>query len=241
MLPVIAVAAGAAVLVISLPSGSGIPEDEPVPGQAAPVEQQPLEPVPREAPVTPATRREVNAVLTAFIRDAVNRRNPAATWELVTPALRSGWTRAEWRRGNLPVYPYPARVDEATGWYVVESFEDDLLVDLVVHARPGAKEKGAIAYQIELKRLGTGKNRRWLVDSIIPERVYTPASARARRTPAPEGPSPDRGARLGAYWFLVPGLLLSLIVLVPVTIAIVNWRRGVRAEKAYRRSLLEGE
>jgi hypothetical protein len=43
------------------------------------------------------------------------------------------------------------------------------------------------------------------------------------------------------FWFLVPGLLLSLIVLVPVTIALVNWRRGVRAEKAYRRRLLEGE
>ena len=36
-------------------------------------------------------------------------------------------------------------------------------------------------------------------------------------------------------------VLLSLIVLVPLTVLLVSWRRGVRAEKAYQRRLLEGE
>jgi hypothetical protein len=240
-IPVLAGAAGAVVLVVSLPSGSGIPDDEPVPQPVAPVAPEPVAQPLRKAPVTPATRREVNAVLTAFLRDAVNRENPAAAWKLVTPALRAGWTRAEWRRGNLPVYPYPARVDEATGWRAVESFENDLLVDLLVHARPGAKEKGAIAFQIALKRLGTGGSRRWLIDSIIPERVYAPTPERPRRGAQSDAPGPATGARLSPYWFFVPGLLLSLIVLVPATIAVVNWRRGVRAEKAYRRSLPESD
>ena len=193
-------------------------------------------PVQRPVAVTPTTRREVNAVLKAFVRHAVRRENPAEAWDLATPALKAGQTRAEWRRGDLPVFPFPAKVNEATGWYAVESFEDDLLVTLVMHA-PAATKRGAIAYQVELKRLGTGEDRRWLVESFIPERVYTPPSAQKPTRDAAPQPSSVPSARLSAWWFVVPGLLLSLIVLVPATILLVNWRRGVRAEKTYRRSL----
>ena len=37
------------------------------------------------------------------------------------------------------------------------------------------------------------------------------------------------------------GLGTSVLVAVPVAVAVVNWRRGVRADKAYRKSLLEGD
>jgi hypothetical protein len=233
-LPFAAVAVAFTALVASLPRGSGIP-DEPSP--TPPAAQAPAEIVPgRPVAVTPRTRREVNAVLTAFVRHAVRRENPAAAWDLATPALRAGQTRAEWRRGDLPVYPFPAKVNEATGWYAVESFEDDLLVTLVMHA-PAKTKRGAIAYQVELKRVGTGDGRRWLVESFIPERVYTPPSAQKRGRDAAPQPSSVPTARLSAWWFVVPGVLLSLIVLVPTTILLVSWRRGVRAEKAYRRSL----
>jgi hypothetical protein len=234
-LSVLVVVVGFAVLALLLPRGSGIPEDEPFPEEAVPQAPQPV--VQREVPVTPATRREVNAVLKAFVRHAVARDDPAAAWDLATPALRAGSTRAEWRTGNLPVFPFPAVVEEATGWYVIESFEDDLLVDLVMHARRGTK-RGAIAYQIELKRIGRGANRRWRVESIIPERVYTPASETPRRQ-ADRPPPAASSARLSSYWFAVPAFILSLIVLLPTTIAVVNWRRGRRADKDYRRSLRE--
>jgi hypothetical protein len=233
-LSVLVVAVGFTVLVLLLPRGSGIPEDEPFREEAVPQAPEPA--AQREVPVTPATRREVNVVLKAFVRHAVARDDPEAAWDLATPALRAGSTRAEWRRGNLPVFPFPARVEEATGWYVVESFDDDLLVDLVMHARPGTK-RGAIAYQIELKRIGQGENRRWRVESIIPERVYTPASETPRQADRPP-PAASR-ARLSSYWFAVPALILSLIVLVPTAVAVLSWRRGRRAEKEYRRSLLE--
>jgi hypothetical protein len=224
-----------AALVASLPRGSGIP-DEPSP--TPPAAQGPAEVVPVRRPVAVSarTRREVNAVLTAFVRHAVRRENPEAAWDLATPALRAGQTRAEWRRGDLPVYPFPAKVNEATGWYAVESFEDDLLVTLVMHA-PASTKRGAIAYQVELKRVGTGDGGRWLVESFIPERVYTPPSAEKPGRDAAPQPSSVPTARLSAWWFVVPGVLLSLIVLVPTTILLVGWRRGVRAEKAYRRSL----
>jgi hypothetical protein len=237
-LPFVAVAVAFALLIASLPRGKTLADDEPSAAPpSAPVPQQ-LPNLGRRVPVTAATRREVDAVLTAFVRHAVARENPAAAWELATPALKAGQTRAEWRRGNLPVYPFPAKVEEATGWYVLESFENDLLLTLLMHARPGSK-RGAIAYQVELKRIGRGANRRWLVDAFIPERVYTPPSAEeAGREAAPQ-PSSLPSAQLSRWWWVIPGVLLSLIVLVPLTVAVVNWRRGVRAEKAYLRRLGE--
>ena len=142
----VAVAVGFAALVASLPRGSGIPDEEPSAGPPSAPEPAEVAPVRRPVPVTPGTRREVNAVLTAFVRHAVRRENPEAAWDLATPALRAGQTRAEWRRGDLPVFPFPAEVNEATGWYAVESFEEDLLVALVMHAPPD--EARAIAYQV---------------------------------------------------------------------------------------------
>jgi hypothetical protein len=239
-LPALVVVVAFAVLIALLPRGSGIPDDEP--SAVAPRARQPeqVAPVRRPVPVTRSTRREVNAVLTAFVRHAVAREDPEAAWELATPALKAGQTRADWRRGDLPVYPFPARAEEATGWYVLESFENDLLLTLVMHARPGTN-RGVIAYQVELRRLAQGGDRRWLVDAFIPERVYAPASESKPGRRATPQPSSVPSARLSPWWFIVPGLLLSLIVLVPVTVALLSWRRGVRAEKAYRRNLAEGE
>ena len=238
-LPFVVVVVGFAVLVLSLPRGSGIPAGGTSSSEAVEGDQV-VTTIERHVAVTPATRREVNAVLTAFVRHAVAREDPERAWALATPTLKAGQTRAEWKRGDLPVYPFPAKVNEATGWYVVESFENDLLLTLVMHSRPGTK-RGAIAYQVELKRLGTGGNRRWLVDAFIPERVYTPPAAgtRTTREAGRQPPSSLPSARLSPYWFAVPGVILSLIVLVPAGIVLMSWRRGRRAEREYRRRLLE--
>jgi hypothetical protein len=235
-LPFVAGAIVFAALVASLPRGERLDDDEPsaTPTTAQIPEQ--VAPVRRPVRVTPATRREVDAVLTAFVRHAVAREEPAKAWELATPALRAGQTRAEWRRGDLPVYPFPAKVGEAKGWRVIESFEDDLLLSLLMHARPGT-QRGAIAYQVALKRIGSGSDRRWLVDAFIPERVYTPPSNEQPERAATPQPSSVPSARLSHWWFVVPGIILSLIVLVPLSVALVSWGRGRRAERAYQRSL----
>jgi len=236
--PFVVVAVAFAVLIVSLPHGSAIEDDERSATPTGPAVPEEVAPAPRHVPVTKATRREVNQVLTAFVRHAVTREDPEQAWALATPELKAGQTRAEWRRGDLPVFPFPAKVEEATGWYVVESLENDLMVTLLMHARPGTK-RGAIAYQVELKRIGTGSNGRWLVDAFIPERVYAPATRQKPERDATPQPSSVPTARLSPWWFIVPGLILSLIVLVPAGVMVVNWRRGVRAERAYQRSLGE--
>jgi hypothetical protein len=190
----------------------------------------------KPVPVTPAMRRDVNEILVRFVATAVTRKDPLAAWELSTAAMKAGSTRADWARGDLPVFPYPAIPAQARSWTVVSSVKDDLVADLVLQPPKGSK-RGPVEFNVELKRVGAGRSRRWLVDSFIAIRTYDTSAAskpkRVKPLPANAKPNYPKG-RLSPAWFLVPGVLLGLIVLLPVGFAIVNWRRGVRAERAYR-------
>jgi hypothetical protein len=187
-------------------------------------------------PVTPAMRRDVNEILVRFVATAVTRKDPLAAWELSTAAMKAGSTRADWARGDLPVFPYPAIPAQARSWTVVSSVKDDLVADLVLQPPKGSK-RGPVEFNVELKRVGSGRSRRWLIDSFIAIRTYDTSAASkpkpVKPLPANAKPNYPKG-RLSPAWFLVPGVLLGLIVLLPVGFAIVNWRRGVRAERAYR-------
>jgi len=190
----------------------------------------------KPVPVTRAMRRQVNETLVRFVATAVTRKDPVAAWDLSTGAMKRGTTRADWARGNLPVFPYPAIPSQARGWTVVSSVKDDLVADLVLQPPRGSK-RGPVEFNVELKAVGKGPARRWLVDSFIAIRTYDTSSAQKPKPikplPANAKPNYPKG-RLSPAWFLVPGVLLGLIVLIPLGIAIVNWRRGVRAARAYR-------
>jgi len=48
----------------------------------------------------------IEPVVRRFVATAVERRDPGASFALVTPELRQGMTRAEWATGNIPVVPF---------------------------------------------------------------------------------------------------------------------------------------
>ena len=58
--------------------------------------------------LSPADRAAINATLDVFVNHAVKRKDVAKSYDVVTPELRGGMTRAQWSRGEIPVYPYPA-------------------------------------------------------------------------------------------------------------------------------------
>ncbi len=191
----------------------------------------------KPVPVTRAMRRQVNKTLLPFVATAVTRKDPVAAWDLATKAMKSGTIRTDWARGNLPVFPYPAIPAQARDWTVVSSVKDDLVADLVLQP-PKDSKRGPVEFNVELKAVGKGPARRWLVDSFIAIRTYdTSAPAKPKNPvkplPASAKPNYPKG-RLSPAWFLVPAALLGLIVLIPIGIAMVNWRRGARAARAYR-------
>lgn len=190
----------------------------------------------KPVPMTPAIRRGVNATLVPFVASAVTRKDPVAAWDLATAGMKAGTTKADWARGDLPVFPYPAIPAQARSWTVLSSVKNDVVLDLVFQP-PQDSKRGPVEYNVELKAVGSGGARRWLVDSFIAIRTYdTSATSKpkpVKPAPAVVKPNYPKG-RLSPAWFLVPGALLGLLILVPVGIAVVNWRRGIRAERAYR-------
>jgi hypothetical protein len=160
----------------------------------------------KPVPVTRAMRRQVNETLVRFVATAVMRKDPVAAWDLSTRAMKRGTTRADWARGNLPVFPYPAIPAQARGWTVVSSVKDDLVADLVLQPPRGSK-RGPVEFNVELKAVGKGPARRWLVDSFIAIRTYDTSSAQKPKPikplPANAKPNYPKG-RLSPAWFLVP-------------------------------------
>jgi hypothetical protein len=231
---VLALIGGAVGIVVSLPERSGPPPESPLRDEPAQVVREQ-----KHVRITRADRRAVDALLVEFVRTAVARRDPELAWPLATRAMRVGTTRSQWRRGELPVFPYPAIPAQAKSWTVVSSYADDLTVDLVLQPPRGSK-RGPVEFNAELKRVGQGSKRRWLVDSFLVIRTY-PSAAESGKKAAPKALPPNYKpkypkGRLSPLWFVVPGVILGLIVLIPLGIAVVNWRRGVRAERAYRRA-----
>jgi hypothetical protein len=190
--------------------------------------------IPRSVPMTPARRRAIDALLTTFVPAAVERREPLRALPLVTPAFRSGVTRDEWARGNLPVLPIDAR-DSHFPWTLGYSYANEISVDVLLH--PSAKEElGAIAFTAVFKRQG----RSWLIDSFVPAASFAPRKKAPRILAQPDfTPSMttlDTKARLDAHWLLLPGAVLALIVLVPFGIGVSKWRRSRKAWREYRAS-----
>ena len=149
--------------------------------------------------MTPKLRREINATLDRFVPAAVLREAPMEAYALSTPTLRTSATRAQWRKGEIPVYPF--RVKDGSdlhGWRLNFAVKNNVNVDLMLQASKEEKEVSGIAYTVDLKRI----RGRWLVESFFPtaefrrapprcERLARRGPARPRAYPEPRSSHPD--------------------------------------------------
>jgi hypothetical protein len=188
-----------------------------------------------------ADRQEIDSTLNSFVRNGVAGRDLLAAFELVTPAFRGGSTRAQWTRGDSPIYAYPTAAGSVTGqWRLTYSYRRDVGVDLMLHSRRPRKV-GPIVFQVELLKRGG----RWLVDSFAPVATFTPIGVGPQHEtgPADYGGSAsgtdihaDKGA-LNPLWIAVPAALLALSLLVPLGFVAVARIRDRRAARAFEATL----
>jgi hypothetical protein len=179
-----------------------------------------------------AERRAVIATAARFVDTAVRRDHAERAFELVGPNLRGDTTRAEWREGDIPVVPYP--VDDAR-WKFDYSYADEIGLQVAVFPEAGATVRPMV-FNMSLRAVGAGTKRRWLVDSWSP-RGGGGSSRPSRSDGSPFqvdlAPVPRASTSLGAVWLLVPGLLIVLALLVPLTLIVVERVRLRRAREAF--------
>jgi hypothetical protein len=226
-----------AVLVAALPSPKPLRSEATEPGEA-----QVYKP-PKPVRLTSKMRREVDATVDEFVRTAVLRTDVARSWELAAPELRLGVTRAEWMRGDLPVYPYPA--DPArTAWDLDYADETEVALNVTLVPRRGASDAPEV-FGASLKPVRRANARRWLVASWFPRgSVSQPEPPAAEESPGatpPPTPEEREAARrategqIDRVWWLVPAGVLALIVLAPIGyFAALRLRRALRRPAAPR-------
>jgi hypothetical protein len=116
-------------------------------------------------------RAQVNHTLDVFVNHAVKRHDPAAAYDVVTPTLKGGMTRAQWAKGDIGVYPYPAVGKRFHEWTIQYRTKDELSVELIL--APTKRHRatlGQILFNVYLHP----SHGRWLVDSFMPGATFAP-------------------------------------------------------------------
>lgn len=177
-------------------------------------------------PLAPADRRTILAVVHRFVEAGVAGKDLAAAYDLTTANLHGGVTRAQWERGDNPIYRYPVYKH---GVRIAASYADDVKVQLYVRAR--SRKIEPLGVDVELIAVGKGPSRRWLVDYFLPREAIVTAGDRPNTGPQPK--DPGLGPHLTQRWLFVPLGLFLLILLIPVGLAIRHWAEARAAEREF--------
>jgi hypothetical protein len=196
-----------------------------------------IPPEPASTPLPKRDRVSSQRTLSTFVRTAVLRKNLDRSYDLVDQQLKGGLSRAEWRTGDIPVIPFPAKDFAFAKSKLRYSHGNVARYDVAIFARPKGNT-GSAVFLVEMHAQRLAGKRRWLVDYWEPESGGIFTSPSSGTSSAAGANTPAEAAKpLATSWVLVPLSILSLIVLVPAALAIRGWLRNRRADRDYARRL----
>jgi len=105
-------------------------------------------------------------VARTFLETAVLRKNLDASYGIVGPALKGGFSRAQWHTGNIPVTYYPASNAKTAPFKVKSSTKNALLLEVGLKVAPGTKiatAAKALGFLLEVDRI----HGKWLVNYFL--------------------------------------------------------------------------
>lgn len=192
----------------------------------------------KETPsVTAADRAAIDRTLDVFVPAAVGRHESVRAWPLATKTMRQGTDENEWRKGFLPVTPFPVTGTAFHGWTLDAATKDRAEIVLLVHLKKGSS-LGAVSFDIALRKL----HGRWLVDSAVPAATFSAPGSDSQILAQPDfapqaGQAFSKSGRMSAVWLLIiPGILVGLIVLTPVAVIFGHRIKDGRVRRDRRES-----
>jgi hypothetical protein len=184
---------------------------------------------PRSVPLGSARGEEVLLLEQNFVEHAVFRRDVEQSFDLVSPDLRAGFSRARWATGEIPVEPYPAAAVKEIRGKLLYSYPEKISLQIRFVPKDGATVSEQ-NFDLVVQQFGPAGSRRWLVSSWLPSglggRPRAATSIDLRAQPAARAP-------LGAMWLALPGALVGIVLLLLVGLAARGWLRHRRAMRAF--------
>jgi hypothetical protein len=193
----------------------------------------------KEPSLSAADRAAINATLDVFVNHAVKRKDIAQSYDVVTPTMRGGMTRAQWAKGSLPVYPYPAAGRQFHKWTIQYRTKDEVAIELILAPTARYKKKlGQFLFHVYLQP----RKGKWLVDSFMPGATFAPegkapvVQAAADFQASPGGQSYNRKSaarqhmpvQVSADFIWIPFAALGLLLGGLAVWGITQWFRARR-------------
>jgi len=192
--------------------------------------------------LTKADRAEINKTVDMVVNYGAKRVDVMRSYRWVTPEMRSGITRKQWRAGTIPIYPFPAAGTTFHHWSLKWISDGTVGIELLL--MPTLKNRfdvGPIIFDLYLKPSG----KRWLLDGFMPMATLAPVNAKKTKVrsvadfspqPAQAGAAPPHGKINPNYlWFPFVAVGGALVLLAGVAVA--KSRRGRRFMPRGRQSL----
>ncbi len=120
-----------------------------------------------KTPPTVPVPKTARYVAGKYIVTAMTRQNLPLAWKLTHPSLRAGYTYKQWLTGTIPVQYFPAKAMAGASFEVQWSHPNDVMLNVYVFAKPKSGVDSQTFF-VELKPVGTGKAKRWLVSYVAP-------------------------------------------------------------------------
>src|SRR5262245_45445237 len=189
--------------------------------------------------LAPSDRASIDRTLDVFVNHAVKRHDVGAAYDVVTPTLKGGMTRAQFARGNIGVYPYPAAGRTFHKWNIQYRTRDEVAIELILAPTKRYQSKlGQILFHVYLQP----SHGKWLVDEFMPGATFAPigkpgvvqaardfqANPSAQTYNRANRDKPTNPPRVSAKFALVP---FGVILLVLLGLA----GRGITENIRYRR------
>lgn len=172
---VIVLAVGAGALVFAIAGGSDKTSVNPAPGFKAQLPQKST-PLKNSSGAEVKTYEQldphIRSTVRTFLSSAVARKNLDRSWTVIAPSFKSGYTRKQWRTaGSLPIIPYPFDSIDRVQYYLDYASNREILMEVGL-AAPDRMKLRPTTFQLGLIPVGSGSDRRWVVDYWMPR--WTP-------------------------------------------------------------------
>ena len=167
---------GVVVLLMSLVKGNDTTQVNPdkgfhpqLPAKSSPLQNAQGVTITKYNELDPAVRSTIRT----FLATAVARKHLDASWGVIAPSLRKGYTFKSWSHAKaLPVIPYPIADVDSTDYFLDYASTREILLEVGVSA-PRAAKMRPTSFQLGLVPVLAGKDKKvWRVNYWMPR--WTP-------------------------------------------------------------------